>query len=358
MKIFDRYLAQELLKFFLLVLAGGWVIMTTQTLATYVQQLFTNGASLGTVVKLIAFDAPRMLTILFPVCFMGSVLLAIGRLGKDSEITALRSAGVGYFRVVAPILVLSMWVSALDFLIAEFAVPYAFRQSADARQRIQLAQPEGRYANNRYFKGNDNRFYNVASIDRVGKTLSHVLVFDNSEKGKHQVIVAKSGSWEGTRWMLREGVVQDYDQRGFVSTEAPFQELAVDTQFKLEDRLDDQREPKELSMRELGERIAARKKGGLEVKTWDVEYHFKLSQPMACFFAALIAAPLGLRFARFGSFVGGALAIILIFVYFVSESIGRVMGNNGLVPPYVAAWLYNLVFFVAGVYLIATFERR
>lgn len=358
MKILDRYLGQELLKFFVLVLAGGWVIMTSQTLATYVQQLFTNGASLDTVIKLIAFDAPRMLTILFPICFMGAVLLAIGRLGKDSEITALRSAGIGYFRMVFPILALSLVVSAADFLVAEYVVPYAFRQSADARQRIQLAQPEGRYANNKYFKGNDNRFYNVASIDRIGKTLSHVLVFDNDDKGKHQVIVAKSGQWEGTQWTLREGVVQTYDQKGFVTTEAPFQEMPVETEFRLEDRLDDQREPKELSLSELGERIAARKKGGLEVKTWDVEYHFKIAQPMACFFAALIAAPLGLRFARFGSFVGGALAIILIFVYFVCESIGRVMGNNGLLPPYVAAWLYNLFFFVAGIYLIATFERR
>jgi lipopolysaccharide export system permease protein len=188
--------------------------------------------------------------------------------------------------------------------------------------------------------------------------MNDIMLYDTAKKGSKKVITARSGSWEGTKWRLQQGVIQWYDQEGFVTEESSFDTLEIDVRFRIEDRLDDKRDPKEMSASELYERIAERRSGGLDTRQFDVEYNFKLAQPLASFFAAFIAAPIGMRFSRFGNFAGVAVSIFVIFIYYVSESIGRSLGSNGLLTPYIASWLYNIAFFVGGVYLLWDVDRR
>ncbi|MNX37624.1 putative permease YjgP/YjgQ family protein [compost metagenome] len=80
--------------------------------------------------------------------------------------------------------------------------------------------------------------------------------------------------------------------------------------------------------------------------------------PTAPFFAALIAAPMGMLFSRKGAYAGAALSILLVFIYYVLIQVCRALGEHGTLSPFVAAWTPNLLFGLTGVFLIWWADRR
>jgi lipopolysaccharide export system permease protein len=84
----------------------------------------------------------------------------------------------------------------------------------------------------------------------------------------------------------------------------------------------------------------------------EVEAARRVALPFASFIFALVGAPLGVRPQRSGGKgVGFALAIGIIFAYWVSFQFGLLLGNSGALPPFVAVALPNLAGLVAAVYL-------
>jgi lipopolysaccharide export system permease protein len=95
-----------------------------------------------------------------------------------------------------------------------------------------------------------------------------------------------------------------------------------------------------------------------EIKRMKTEWHLKFSIPFASFFAILIAAPLGLQAVRqTGRYGGVAVAIVLVFIYYVLLSLGRSMGKAGLLEPWLAAWMPNMGFGGIGLLLLWRFIR-
>lgn len=79
---------------------------------------------------------------------------------------------------------------------------------------------------------------------------------------------------------------------------------------------------------------------------------------MATFFVALIAAPIGIKFAKRGVYFGVAISIVLVFIWYLTYSIGRSLGGAGVIPPILAAWIQNLVLGVVGIILLAFVNKK
>ena len=112
------------------------------------------------------------------------------------------------------------------------------------------------------------------------------------------------------------------------------------------------RAAEEMSIGELKQQISAFGGVGREVRDMKVNYHFKLSIPLSCLVFALCAAPLGIRFARSGSYSGILLGIVVMFLYQNNIWLGKALGMGGLVPPFLAGWSQNIIFGIVGIYLI------
>ena len=94
--------------------------------------------------------------------------------------------------------------------------------------------------------------------------------------------------------------------------------------------------------------------GGLDAQRMRVRLQFKYSMPLACLVFALVAAPLGARYARFGSFAGIVVSIIIVFLYNGVRSWGLAFGLVGELDPIAAAWAQNVIFGVVGLWLFLT----
>ncbi|MGV3523078.1 MAG: LptF/LptG family permease [Candidatus Sericytochromatia bacterium] len=350
-RIIDRYISLEVVRPFLLIVVGVIVIMLSVRLSTDMQLIIVNKVPAPIVLRMIAYKMPEFIVLGLPIAYMIATLLGLARMSKDFELIAIRATGTGSKRIMRPILLISMLVSAGAYYINEEIVPQANARSQLAAEAVAQADGAGPGpATNIQFKGVDSRFFFAQVVNKKDKVLERVQIFDSDPSHPYRIITAQRGTWQGTKWTLTQGVVQQYpgEVDAFVDQEFSFDELVVETRINIENYLSGDIKPKEMGSEELRDLIAATRAGGQESRPYEIEYQAKFARPFATFFAALIAAPIGLKFAR-GGYIGFAISIILTFFYFVAQTMGEGFGNLGLVPVLVAAWLPNLMFGVLGI---------
>lgn len=118
------------------------------------------------------------------------------------------------------------------------------------------------------------------------------------------------------------------------------------------------RSPVELNSVQLWTLILAERKAGKDTRPKEVVYHQKFSLPLATLFVTLLAAPLALIFSSGGAFMGGTLAIGLVFLYFTIMSVCQSLGSYGFISPVLAAWMPNLVCAAFGLALLRRLNRH
>ncbi|MBI6547076.1 MAG: LptF/LptG family permease [Cyanobacteria bacterium NC_groundwater_1444_Ag_S-0.65um_54_12] len=356
--IFDRYLIRELIRPFLAGI-GGFVLMNlVNLLYIFASLIVQSGVPVMVVVRLLFYNLPAIMVITFPVAYLFATLLAVGRLSRDFEVTALRACGISFRRLCIPILVASFGVSAIGFWFNDQVVPWSNRQVMELVRTLMLRQQKPIFKDNVFFKGEGNRYFYVKQIDQRTNQLYDVIVFDRS--GQIPVVLtAKSGIWSGNDWQLGNGIEHRYDANNFVAAELPFasRSLRVNQDPQTYYR-HGELSPQEQTTAELRRHIRELKKSGVDTKASEVDYYLKYSLPLAAFVVALLAAPLGFRFGRLGIFIAVSLTIALVAIYYVIMSIARSMGNAGMLDPVPAAWIENFIYAGIGVFLLWRVDRR
>lgn len=358
MLLIDRYIILELIRPFLLGVLGFVVIMLANTLYLYAELIVHSGVSVDVVAQLLAYNLPAIIVVTFPVAYLFSTLLAIGRLSKDSEVTAMRSVGVSFRRILMPLLAVSLLVSYAAFWINDEVVPWANRKTVDLVREMVLHQGKPVIKENIFFKGaKENRYFYVRQVDRRTNHMYDVFIFDKRTGGQ-TVTIASEARWVGESWNLKQGVVSHYDEWGGLAREEAFGEMSVQVALNPDAFFAaGERSPQEKSSDELASEIETLRGGGTDTKSMEVDYHMKFSLPLATFFSAMLAAPLGAQFSRMGGYIGVVFSIILVFIYYVVMSVARSMGNNGVLDPVTGAWIQNYLFGVVGAFLLWRIDR-
>ena len=112
-RILSRYLLREVLVAWLAVTAVLLVILLTNQLASVLARAAEGGFPRAVVLDLVGLGVVRNLAVLLPVGLLLGVMLALGRLYHDSEMTAVVACGVEPLRIYAPIALLALAVAML-----------------------------------------------------------------------------------------------------------------------------------------------------------------------------------------------------------------------------------------------------
>lgn len=353
----DRYVARELVNPFLAGMAAFLVMNIFNLLYIFANLIFSSGVPVSGAIEMLAYNIPAILVICFPVCYLFAVMLTTGRLSRDSEVTALRACGVSFRRITVPLLLVSLFLSVAGFEINDRVVPWANHQFVVLVRTLALRQSTPVFADDKYFKGKGDLYFYVREIDQRNDQMQDVAVYDETP-GHKEVLTAKRGVWTGKIWQLYDGMDNVYGSDGFVQSETPFVQRTVDVGQSADGFFTQgQLSPQEQTSSELWRHIQELRASGIDTKGMRVDFYMKYSLPLATFFVALLAAPLGLRFARISPFIGLALTIACVFVYYIVMSICRSMGNAGLLDPINAAWFENYLFGVVGAFLLWRVDR-
>ncbi len=347
MKILDRYMAGELIYPFLLGIAGFVVIMTTDLVFTFVDMIINKGIPAEAVTRLILFKLPAIMVLTFPVSFLFAAALAINRMFRDNEISAMRTSGISFFRIGMPVLLIAAAVSTAAFFMNEFLVPAANRISDGLIRQIVYRQPLLGVKEKVFFNDSFGRFYYIRKADRTSGSLDDVMVYDTSSGVFPRVITAKSAIVKGDKWSLLNGSVHNYDAAGNLSYGVAFSSLEINVAENVFN-FSEQKTPEEMNAGELKSAIDSFSKSGFSTSALRTDYFMKFAVPLATFIFALLAIPLSATSTRAGKSWGFVLAVIVVFSYYVFASVFRSMGRGGLIIPEMAAYFPPLCIALLG----------
>src|SRR5580693_4481046 len=95
MRILTRYILREVTSHALLGGALFTFIIFTRDLGKILEFVVRDSATYADVVRIIAYTLPNALVVTIPIAVLVGILLGLSRLAADSEITAMRAAGLG-----------------------------------------------------------------------------------------------------------------------------------------------------------------------------------------------------------------------------------------------------------------------
>ncbi|NLA57867.1 MAG: YjgP/YjgQ family permease [Firmicutes bacterium] len=351
--ILDGYIVREMLSPFCLCIGGFTIILLSGYLFELMDLIFIKKVPAATVMRLLGYKLPSIVVLTLPLAVLFATLLALGRLAKDNELTVMRMAGFSLFRIAAPLLVIGAVVSGITYWANEKVVPEMNHREANLVRRIVFEDAPPSIEEQVFFRDPEGRFFYIGRVDSQRRQLHNIMVYDVKHGPYPRLITAASGEYGENRWYLRDGIVQELDEKGIVENQVRFQHMELPLTGKPERFFGQQKTTSEMSRKELGEHIELFQKSGLQVDDFVVDYHLKLALPFASLIFVLVGAPLCFTFGRGGRMFGVVISLVIMFLYYVVTSVARSMGANGVIPPLLAAWLGNVLFAGLGIGLLA-----
>ena len=111
------------------------------------------------------------------------------------------------------------------------------------------------------------------------------------------------------------------------------------------------------SLSELRSYLDRLRASGARVSNYLVDLHLKLAFPLVNFIVVMIGAPVATRLRMQSAALGFGLSVAISFLYYGFMRAGQALGHNGALPPYLAAWLGDLVFGVVGFTMMVRAQR-
>lgn len=353
MRVLDRLVFRELVVPFLVGTIAVTMMLVGNMLFYYAEPFFQRGVPLVIVAQMVVFHTPALLVLTLPVGTALAVSLAVNRLSRDSELVVMRGAGISLYRVFLPILLFGLAVSVANFLLGEHVVPPAEARFRQLRDRTLLMQNSPLLRSGVVFKVQQYAFYlgSVAEVDADRTEMRDVLVMESPPTGYPRVITAERADYADGLWTLYNAHVHVYGRDGRAVDAHAAGSVKINLRVALANLVSTPA-PEETTAAEIRKQALAAQAAGIhDVRLW-IEYHFKFAIPFACMVFALCAMPLAMAFSRAGSFMGVLLAIVLVFVFWNTLLLFKVLGNQGLMAPWIAAWIPNALFAVGGIALL------
>jgi lipopolysaccharide export system permease protein len=354
----DRYVTGEFLRYWLAALMSFVTIFVVVNLFEKISKFLEYDVATFIILKYYLFMIPYIIKWMNPIAVLLGVLFALGALSRNSEIVAMTASGVSLRRIVIPIVIAGFMVSVGIFFFGETVVPYA----NEKKNEIEMEHIERRPVMstlrriNVVYRGKEDHFYYIKVFDGVRMNMRDVRVMERDEKGNLvKLIVAREAEWRNERWRFENGTVRIFNRDGSISMET-FEKKYFDLPEKPENFLSEQKEPEAMEFLELAAFVDDLKSSGVDASAEEVELYLKLSVPLANLVVIFIGAPLALTSHRQGMAFGFGLAVILGFGLWGALAVGRALGQNGTLPPALAAFLPDITFFGLG--LVFLFRAR
>ena len=337
--------------------------MAVRGLVQFSELLVQSEQPLAEAGLVLALSLPHIVVLTLPVAFLLGLLIGIGRLSADSELTALRGSGVDLAGLYRPIGVLAVVTGGITLFLMLAVVPrtnhllYAMKlrlSSFAFAQRIQpgVFSPEF---------GGLRVYVERASADR--RELSGLIIADRSGDEGERLTLARRGWLEleeeqGRLWLRVEDAETHHEEAGGARYDVTsFSKQRVVLQDNGPAGLTKEKQLREQNLRELLARATAAARRPEDRRLAMTEVHKKFALPAACLVFGLIGLPLGIVNRRGGRAAGFAISVAIVLVYYALIATGEARAIEGKMAPWLAMWLPNLLLFAFGIFALARVRR-
>ena len=349
----DRYILSRHLGSLALSAFAMWLITVVVDLIENIDTFIDHQAALGQIASYYLYRTPYWVLLALPITTLLGTLFSLGGLARRSEIVAAKAAGISLHRLLAPLYLFSLVMALAAMWFTDTIVPVAtfrynstrdtirsYSRTDGSRRQVLLQDVAGQYVFARSYDHQRRRAHELTWEKTDGSR--------TTERATAQVAV-----WRpiAERWVMTNGHYYLLD--GADLQVAAFDSLAL-TQLTLtpDDFARQQKVPEEMDYAELAGYIQRGQANGEDVKRHLVDLHLKIAFPFTCVVVFLLGAPLGAATRRSGRASAFGMGMLICFVFYGSVKAGQALGWNGILAPWLGAWLAMLLFGGLGLLLL------
>ncbi len=370
MKRIDRYILNELFRFFfaLLVLIG--VVFTIQRLIFLTEWSMYRGVGMIGVFKLLACLFPSLFLIAIPLVSLMVMVVVFSRLCEENELIVIFCSGKSLTFLLKLGFVFSFFSALLVGYLSFFLVPRSLVKFRLLRYELVRAKSEALIPAQRFVDFDEKGWIYVQKKDEKG--LKHIIIFqDNSgfnilgARGRffifaEQARIENLPETKENRILLKNGVIVARDPKNQLEYFLQFKEakarLGLPERERTEKEIKSHPELATLwSLFSMLKKREAGQKGSSRVSFF-VQLRIELYERLSAFFSTLIiflwGVGLGIKPPRTSRTVSYFLGILAGFCYYYLRVVFKALALKGLLLPELAMWLPFLIILFSGMWLI------
>ena len=345
--IMDRYLIRQYLVYLGIGTLIGAVLISVVDLLQTLDRFLRLKPPLPTILEHFVYQLPGELYKGLPLIVLISTVFLFLSLTRQREMDALMAAGVSLYRVSLPILMVAGAISVAAVIFQEALLPDINARSEEV-DRVKIRGQLPRHLQRQtqiWYRSSDTRFFRMALLDPVGKSMEGLTVLDISRDFRLvERLDARSAQWSSAGWQLTDGVFRRVGPQNRITSEM-FDSRLLPMPEHIDDFIQVQNAPDTMSFMELRTYVARLRDGGHRVTRYLVQLYAKLSFPLVHLIMALVAIPFALVSPRSGGrAMGIGVAIVIAAGYWVVHSVAIAFAQADLLPAALAAWTANIVF--------------
>lgn len=285
-----------------------------------------------------------------------SVIFFTSKLAGNSEIIAMMAAGVSYHRLMLPYFVSATFLFLFSFYLGGYVIPpatgkmlnftdkYIEHFTSENARNVQMEVEPGTILYIESFQKRSNMGYRASLEHFDGKTLTSRITAD-------RIRYDSAYCWHLENYIRRdfEGMREQMTRGARLDTIIPIQpyELFITTE--------EAQQMTNTELRDYMEKQAAR--GAGNIQAFETEYHKRWASPIGAFIMTLLGVTMSSKKVRGGMGKNLGIGIVLTAAYILFSTVSTTFSVNGVMSPFMSAWLPNFIFLAIGIVLYIRAQR-
>jgi lipopolysaccharide export system permease protein len=360
MRLIDRYILRNYILSVTYCLLAFCMVFVINDLFAHLAKFIESKATATLLLRYYIFVVALTLEYLLPASLLLATLYTLWQFTRSNELTAMRASGVSFHRIMLPFLGVGLFCSVVTVGIKEAFSPRASvwaQQFSDSGYReTDTAGPQEKA----FYNSREHRMWLIERFDvRRPSRLEDVKITQERPDGTRveEVTAALAECLDGT-WWFHDPAIQRYDARDNPvgpPVRAPGPKPVIEMPSLTETPSDlvlNFKDWEFLSSFEMYRYIKSHTSlSRARRHQLQFDLHLRLAMPWACLVVTLFGIPTGARSGRQSALTGIFFSLAFFFGFYALMQIGMFMAKRQVIEPWLGAWLSNIVFGAAGVFM-------
>lgn len=414
MKIFEKYILRENLKPFLASLMVATFVMLMDKIIDLLNMIIEKKLDFVTVSSIFGLSLPFIVALTIPMAVLLASIMSFGRLSTDHELVAFKSCGINIYTLLRPTLIAALLMSFGMVYFNNAVLPETNHMLKNIMIKANTRRPATAIVPGSF---NTMKNFTIYAKDRIDDKLYGIMIYDKKNRKYPQTISAEwgevyfSNNGNTLKAVLHNGQSHERDakfpEKYTLSSFETFTINIPDLGYKFYEEESDYRGDRELSSKDMWKlvgdnrlkeialaeevtdlrtKIITSKSDSVRVKVKErelrgfqnklnikqdkldnlqhdinkylVEIHKKSALAFACFVFVLIGAPIGMMTKTSGVGMAFSVSSIVFLIYYGFLNFGEELADRGIVDPFLAMWISNILLGVLGIYLVVISARE
>ncbi|MEO8111334.1 MAG: LptF/LptG family permease [Ginsengibacter sp.] len=168
-------------------------VFMMQILWKYIDDLVGKGLDILTLTKFLIYASATLVTLALPIAILLSSIMTFGKLGESFELVAIKSSGISLLRFMRPLLFVSILLTGVAFLFANYIAPVANLKFAVIYNDIYRKSPAFDLKDGVFYNGFRGFSIKVGKKEKDKSTLRNVLIYEQAYGVQDNTIISQSG---------------------------------------------------------------------------------------------------------------------------------------------------------------------